>query len=352
MDDVSSPDFFDALVNAVAAGNAPDATHLNTNMLGRLIDAKVLADISSDIDAWDGAEAITPNLWQYVESADGSARYAVPNRFLTFFLYYRTDLLQAAGVEVPETQEEFVAASDALAAASADQYGFDIRGGAYGWDQWAAFLVAGGARFVNDSGEVVFDSDGARAANDLYISTYGSAPPGAINDGFPQIISNFETGTATMIINHLGAAKTLVASLGQDKVGAALIPSATGDPDETTYMGTMNMNGVLSSSDKKEAAFQWISYLAEPDAQMAIAKSPNGYLPVVTSVAEDPAFADDPYFQVSYQAAQAGTIAWPALPGTITAAAVTWQPLFQGALLGDHSNDDVVAGVAESLAAD
>jgi len=351
MDNIAQPDFFDSLVNAVAAGNAPDATHLNTNMLGQLIQANVLEDLNDEIKGWDKAGDITDTLWQYVENADGSTKYAVPNKFLMFYMYYRADLFKAAGVEVPKTQEEFVAASKAMAEAgkAANQYGFDIRGGANGQDQWAAFLVAGGAKFLDKSGDVAFDSEKARKSNDLYISTYDSAPPGAINDGFPQLVANFQAGTATMIVNHLGSAKSLVDSLGEDKVGVALIPSATGDPSKTKYMGTMNMNGVLASSKKKEAAFKWISYLAEADAQMKIAQSPNGYLPVVTSVAEDKTFADNKFFQTSIEAAKNGTLAWPAIPGTTKATQQVWQPLFQGALLGHNGNDDVGTGVDEAL---
>lgn len=350
MDDIAQPDFFDSLVNGVAAGNAPDATHLNTNMLGQLIDAGVLEDLNDEIAAWDGASEITETLWQYVENADKSVRYAVPNKFLMFYMYYRADLFDAAGVEVPKTQEEFVEAAAAMAASGPDTYGFDVRGGPNGQDQWAAFLIAGGAKFLDDSGEVAFDSEEARVSNDLYIDTFESAPPGSANSGFPQIVSNFQAGTATMIINHLGSANSLVESLGEDAVGVALIPSKTGDPSQTEYMGTMNMNGVLASSDKKEAAFAWISYLAEADAQMAIAQSPNGYLPVVTSVAEDPVFADNKFFQTSIEASLNGTVAWPAIPGTTRATQQVWQPLFQGALLGQNDNDDVVSGVAEALA--
>jgi multiple sugar transport system substrate-binding protein len=172
--------------------------------------------------------------------------------------------------------------------------------------------------------------------------------PGAINDGFVQIKENFKAGAATMIINHLGSAKELDA-WDSAKTGVALIPSASGDPSNTTYMGTMNANAVLAASEKKDAAFLWISYLAEQTAQLAITKSTNGYLPVVTSVASDPQFESNKYMQVSLQAAQNAVTAWPAIPGTTVATQKTWQPLFQGALLGQNSNDAVVEGVANTL---
>ena len=90
---------------------------------------------------------------------DGKTQYAKPNKFLMFYLYYRKDILKAAGVGVPKTQQEFVDAAKALAAsAPGKQFAFNLRAGNGGWDQWAAFLVAGGAKFIDDSGKVVLNS--------------------------------------------------------------------------------------------------------------------------------------------------------------------------------------------------
>jgi multiple sugar transport system substrate-binding protein len=348
-DSISQPNFYQSLVNAIAAGNAPDATHLNTNMFGQLIQANVLEPLNTQVDAWSGKADVIPSMWKFVTGPDGKTIYAMPNKFLMFYMYYRTDLFKAAGIEVPKTQADFVAAAKTLTIPSKNQYGFDIRGGANGQDQWAAFLIAGGGQFLDSSGGVAFNSAAAKASNDLYISTYPYAPPGAINDGYAQITSNFEAGHAAMIINHLGLAKTLD-KWNSANTGVALIPSTTGDPTKTTYMGTMNANAVLAASDKKAAAFAWISFLAQTQAQLAITLSTNGYLPVVQSVASDKQFATNKYMQISIQAAAGNVAAWPAVPGTTVATQKTWQPLFQGALLGKNSNDAVVEGVATTLA--
>ncbi len=345
---IPQPDFFNSLVNAVAAGNAPDATHLNTNMMGQLIQNKVVEPLDSRIAAWSGEKDITPTLWTYVASADGKTKYAMPQKFLMFYMYYRKDLLKAAGIDVPKTQADFVAATKAIASTGKGNYGFEIRGGSNGQDQWAAFLVAGGARFVDGSGKVVFNSPEARASNDLYVQTFASAPPGSINTSSgTQQIQELQAGTATFVINHLGTSRQITG--GSDQVGVAVIPSLSGDPSNTTYMGTMNMNAVVATSQKKDAAFKWISWLAEPKAQLALAKSSEGYLPVVSSVAQDPSFADNQFFQVSLQAAKNGAVAWPPLPGTTKATQQVFQPVFQGALLGKNSSDAVVSAVADAL---
>jgi multiple sugar transport system substrate-binding protein len=341
-------DFYQSLVNAVAAGNAPDATELNSNGLGQLSASHALASLNDQINSWQGQQAVTPTLWNFVESADGKTKYAVPFKYLMFLLLYRKDLLQAAGVTVPKTQEEFVAAVKAVTEHGGKHYGFDLRG-SNGVDQWGSFTVAGGARFVDNNGKVVFDSDPARTANKLYISTYPYCTPGCINTSSGStLVQELQSGTAAMIINHIGGARLLT---DKTNVGAAPVPSVSGDPSNTTYQGTMNMNGIIASSKHKDAAFKWISWLAQPEAQLAVAKSTEGYIPVVTSVTQDPQFKDDPFMQASLLMTKNAPIAWPPLPGTAKATSQTWPPLFQGALLGKNSPDAVVKGMADALGA-
>jgi multiple sugar transport system substrate-binding protein len=348
-DSVAQPQFYDKLVNAIAAGNGPDATHLNTNMMGQLISAHALADLTSSTKAWSGYDTILPSMWPYVTDPKTKKIYALPNKFLMFYAFYRKDIFQADGItSFPKTQDEFLSDLQKLYNPDKNQYAFDFRGGANGQDQWAAFLVAGGAKFTNSSGDIAFDSSAAKKSNDIYLKTAKYAPPGAVNDGYAQILANFQSGTASIIINHLGAAKVLDNALG-DKVGVALIPSSTGDPAKTTYMGTMNANAVLATSKKQAAAEKWIQYLDSNDAQVAIARSTNGYVPVTKKASSLAEFTSNPNIAISLEAAKGKVTSWPLVPGTTAATTKTWQPLFQGAVLGKNDGDAVVEGVATSL---
>lgn len=346
---IPNPQFYDKLVTATAGGKGPDATHLFTPWFGKLIENGVLAPLDEYVADWEGESDVIPSMWNYVQNADQSVTYALPNKQLMFYMYYRKDLFEAAGVEAPTTQEEFVEVAEALYDPANNHYAFDIRGGDNGQDQWAAFLVAGGARFVDESGEVAFDSVEAKESNAKYVEMFEWAPPGSIGNGVGQIKDNFASGTAAMIINHLGASKELVSKVGEENVGVAPIPSTT-NPEDTTYLGSMNMNAVLASSEKQEAAFQWISYLTEEKAQLAITLSTNGYLPVVESVASDSQFAENPFMQVSFDM-QKSSIAWPALPGVTVATQQVWRPIMQKAFLGEVDSDEVVIDMAEALAA-
>jgi multiple sugar transport system substrate-binding protein len=345
-DTIPYKNYFTSLVNAIAAGNAPDAAEVETVMQGQLIAANAVANLNDQINSWSGASDVVPTLWPTVENADGSGKYALPFNYLTFILIYRKDLLAEAGVTVPTTQEELVAASKKLASVRKGQYGFYIRGGFNGQDDWASFLVAGGAQIINKSGQVVLDSPQAQTANNLYISMNPTSPPGttAVNSGLVQEQA-LEAGIATMIIDNIGGTNSLTKP---ELIDATIIPSATGSTDQP-FMAAMNNTAVLSSSSKQEAAFKWISYLTEAKAQQAITNSTAGYLPVVTSVLNSPQYANNRFFQTSVAAGKHGAITWPALPGVTKVTEQVWEPLFQGALLGKNTNTAVITGVVAAL---
>ena len=346
-DDVTSANYFNNLTNAIAAGNAPDATELNTPQLPQLLKANALAPLNANIKTWSKSSDVTSSLWKWVKSADGKTTYALPWKYLMFLMLYRKDTFAAAGIKVPTTQKEFLAAAAKLYKPDKGQYAFNLRG-ANGSDQWASFMVAGGAKFTNISGDIAFDSQLTRDANNIYISSYKYAPPSTItsNSG-TALVNELEAGVTAMVINHIAGARALK---NPANVGFAPIPSRKGVDARTTYMGTMNMNAILNTSKQKDAAFKWISYLAENEAQLAVAQSKEGFLPVTNTVAADPSFKDDAAFQLSAQLAQHPTLAWPTVPGTTIVATTAWAPAMQSALLGKSTSDDMVRAVAAALA--
>jgi multiple sugar transport system substrate-binding protein len=80
-------------------------------------------------------------------------------------LYYRKDLLQAAGLEVPKTMEELEAAAKAIKASSPDTAGFVARTGkSAAVTQFSSFLYSFGGDFTDSSGKSTVNSDAAKKA--------------------------------------------------------------------------------------------------------------------------------------------------------------------------------------------
>jgi multiple sugar transport system substrate-binding protein len=341
----------DRLLTAASSGTAPCAARSKDWWLGQFAPEGMLADITANVDAWDGKDDVIESLWDTGRLPGSDEVYMLPHQYVTMWLYYNKDLFAAAGVEPPTTQEEFLEAAVALTDPAAGKYAFDVRGGAGGQDQWIAWMFASGVDVVDADGEVVLDSPAAVKANDRYLSIVNelaAAPPGSNTAAFAQVQTNFAAGTTAMMIHHPGSLNAMREALG-DALGVTAIPVAAGaDPATLT---SMSGNVVLDSCKDQDAAFEWISWLATEEPMREISTSIQGQLPVLESVATTDPFATDVDLQLAIDAARTAK-SWPALPGVAQLAAKDYQTQVQIALQGDQTSEQMLAALVAVLEQD
>ncbi|MFD2236227.1 ABC transporter substrate-binding protein [Aureimonas populi] len=144
-------------------------------------------------------------------SADGTL-YAAPFYAESAMTLYRTDLFEAAGLEMPEAPTwEFVAeAARTITEQNSDVYGICLRGKP-GWGENMAFLGAMarsfGANYFDASWQPQFEGEGWRTAVTQYVqmmTEYG--PPGAASNGFNENLSLFNQGRCAMWMDATVAA--------------------------------------------------------------------------------------------------------------------------------------------------
>ena len=252
--------FHDKLVTAISAGSGPDASRFKDWWLGEFVQAGALEPLSPEIARWSGRSDIIDNLWSTGRVSKTGLVYMLPHQFITFYLYYRKDWFQQAGLQPPRTFDEFVTAAKRLTDPSRNRYGFGLRGGGGGQDQWLAFMVAGGARMVDGLGNVVINSPKAVEVNQWYIDLYRTqkvAPPSAPSDAYAQVLGAFEAGITAMFAHHVGSSVLVTQKLGADVVGVVNIPVA--DLKAPATMQTMAGNVLLRGSRNKQAAWTFIS---------------------------------------------------------------------------------------------
>ena len=132
----------------------------------------------------------------------------MPLHYVVIYLYYRQDLFQQAGLQPPKTFDEFLTAAKALT--KDGMYGYGMRGGAGGHDNWGPFVLGGGATF--EKGGMLTDK--ALAANRWFIelaTKHKVVPPSAPTDAFRQIVDSFKAGRTAMTIHHIGSSAEVVA---------------------------------------------------------------------------------------------------------------------------------------------
>src|SRR5271154_282526 len=150
-----------------------------------------LDGLGADYDVDDLLPAIRSGL-----TVDGKL-YAAPFYGESSMIMYRTDLMEKAGLKMPEkpTWDFIRQAADKMTDKSAGVYGVCLRGKP-GWGENMAFLTAMsnsfGARWFDEKWEPQFNSPEWKKTMDFYVSLLkADGPPGASSNGFNENLALF-----------------------------------------------------------------------------------------------------------------------------------------------------------------
>lgn len=186
-----------------------------------------LDDLSAEYNAADILPAMAGGL-----SHDGTL-FAAPFYGESSMVMYRTDLMEAAGLTMPEAPSWSFVAKAARAMTDRDNeiYGACIRGKA-GWGEGGAFITAMsnsfGARWFDEDWNAQFDTREWSDTVNFFVNMMNDAgPPGYSTNGFNENLSLFQQGKCGMWIDATVAASFVtnpIDSTVADKVGFALAP--------------------------------------------------------------------------------------------------------------------------------
>lgn len=192
-------------------------------------------------------------------------------------LYYRKDLLQAAGLQVPKTMEELEAAAKAIKASSPDTAGFVARTGkSTAVTQFSSFLYSFGGDFMDASGKASVNTDAAKKAYAYYgglIRNYGPANV-STDMSWPEAMAIFTQGGAafyteadSLYKNATDPAKSKVA----DKVGFAPLPA--GPAGSKPYNIPSWALGLNQNSSNQDNAWKFIQWATSKERTLAAQKA-------------------------------------------------------------------------------
>ncbi|MDQ7263759.1 sugar ABC transporter substrate-binding protein [Paracoccus sp. PS-1] len=218
-----------------------------------------LEDMGEDYDAADILPPIAEGL-----SLDGKL-YAAPFYGESAMIMYRTDLMEKAGLEMPErpTWDFVYDAARKMTDKSAEVYGICLRGKA-GWGENMAFLTSMGASYgapwFDMDWKPQFSGEAWKKALTDYVTIMNEAgPPGASSNGFNENLALFQTGKCGMWIDATVAASFVSNpkdSTVADKVGYALAPEGE-KPQMWLWAWTL---AIPSSTDAPDAAKKFVAW--------------------------------------------------------------------------------------------
>jgi len=199
-------------------------------------------------------------------SADGKL-YGAPFYGESSFVMYRKDLMEKAGLKMPDapTWDFIKQAADKMSDKAGEVYGICLRGKA-GWGENMAFLTATsnsfGARWFDEKWEPQFNSPEWKETLTFYVNLLkADGPPGASSNGFNENLALFSDGKCGMWIDATVAAGFVTdpkQSKVPDKVGFALAPN-DGLGKNANWLWAWSL-AVPAGSNKIDAAEKFVSW--------------------------------------------------------------------------------------------
>ena len=237
-----------------------------------------LANFLEPIDSFSGEW--TPDLSDYPNATIGMATlddtlYGIPARSHVMMLYYRTDVFEELGLEVPQTWDELTEAARTITEADNSMYGISMnwakQGGGISLIPWTNVLRSFGADQFDAEFRPVFNSPEAIAATEMYANLLNYAPPAAVTFNEGDARTSYASGEAAMILawswayevfqNPEAATQEVIDNTGFTPI----IPGADGPAAPVAMTWPM---AISASSENKEAALEWVKWMTNADLDL------------------------------------------------------------------------------------
>lgn len=265
------------LVKGILSGNAPDlALHLertepvNLAMRGALVDLSSFADFESVVSRF-GTSATLP--YEY-----NGRTYAIPDQQTFYLMFYRKDILEQLGMRVPETWNEFLAATAVLQRNNMNAYipytqittETTVNTGVGNLNLYATILQQfGGSLYNKELNKTTMDSSESAKAFKFWVDMYTlyKIPTDA------DFYNRFRLGTMPLGIFNYTLYNTLALAAPEidGRWGIALVPgivsSETGKINRCISGGGTGCS-ILTGSKNKEEAWAFLKWWTEAKTQL------------------------------------------------------------------------------------
>jgi multiple sugar transport system substrate-binding protein len=288
------------LLTAHVGMSSPDLAQLGNTWISEFVTLRALEPLDQRVaeSAVIEPKSYFPGFWD-TNVADG-ALYGIPWYVDTRILFYRRDILAAAGFDsIPETWAGWRSAMEAVKARGGpDRYAIFLP--INEWSQPVVFGLQCGSLLLSDhDSRGDFSGPEFRRAFDFYMSLYrdGLAPPIA-NTEIANVYQEFARGYFAMYITgpwNIGEFRRRIPVELQDSWATSPLPGPEGFNSGASLAGGSSLV-VFRESKNKEAAFALIEYLSRPEQQIRFYHL-TGDLPARLEAWSDSSLTADPHLR-------------------------------------------------------
>lgn len=273
------------VIKATASGQGPDLLNVYSNQLPMHVAAGTVQPIT------EYAEPYLKELGDdFLFPVDGvtfeDEIMAMPWEIRAWLLWYRADLLQEAGLDVPKTLDEVGEVAATLRAAGKGGLGVGLSNAGLGADfmeKFIPFTWGNGGEILED-GKAVFDDEPGVATMDTFIDwkDQGAYGDEVLSMGADEVLNGVKAGTISMAF--AGSFRVGAARAG-DGIGDNLQTAPMPSDDPSTPLQTPIAGQTLTigkNTSNADAAWDFIEFYTSAASQEKWAAA--GVLPVLSSV--------------------------------------------------------------------
>ncbi|MFE5307970.1 ABC transporter substrate-binding protein [Isoptericola sp. NPDC056605] len=300
------------LLTAIKAGSgAPDIMQAEYQKIPQLVSSDALADLSGSLGD-DVAGHFADGVWDAV-TLGSDAVYAVPQDSGPMQFYYRADIFEKLGIDVPTTWDEYAEAAREVHEADPKAYLGTFSANDAGW--FAGITQQAGASWYGIDGDawsVDIDSDATTKVAEYW---GGLVEEGVIDNRpmyTPEWNAGLNDGTQVGWLSAIWAPGVLSGNAADTagKWEMAPMPQWDADAPATGAWGG-SATAVTSQSEHPEQAAEFVTWLnTDPEAVQALVDETGIYpadVPASTEALTDPPefFSNQPdFYEVAAQTAQ------------------------------------------------
>lgn len=277
--------------NQIQAGNAPDLGQIEYDALPNFRVQDGLENIAECEGIADAQDQFVDWTWGQVTFGEEGSVYAIPQDSGPMAMYYRADLFEEAGIEVPTTWEEYAAAAEQIKAQGSYITNFpktDVN--------WFAGMVwqNGGQWFANDgeSWDVNLTSPESEEVATYWQDLLSKDLVSTLPSFSDEWNASFNTGQQWTWVSAVWGATTLSDGAPDTSGKWAVAPMPQWeDGGEAAGNWGGSSTAVLKGSDHPAEAAKFALWLNTDPEALALANELGGLYPAATSATELEAFA-------------------------------------------------------------
>jgi len=280
----------DATAQRVAAGTFPDLLNTATIWVPEWLEGGALQPVTDDLVPPEIKADFVPALYEKGALIDGQS-WGLPIAAATRALFYNKDLFTKAGLDPdkpPTTWDELKADAVAIKDKTGEfGYGHDAKG-VQAFRYFGFFLWNNGGDFFTEDGKAAFNSQaGVDALQFLVDLNATGAMPDPVGTAIDVDLEPlFNSGKLGMVMDGNYVAANIPADVNW---GVGLTPTKSADQDSVTWGVTDTL--VVGKNADPARVKAVITCMYQPQVRTELDTN-EGFVPVLQSQVDDPAFAD------------------------------------------------------------